>query len=160
MVANYATPPIIVVDDDDPFILSQLISSLEQARYQVLEATDGNQALDLYRCYHPDLMLLNADLPGISGLACCRFIRFLRAAAVQVAQAKLPSRPEHQLAFTTQVMIFPIVLTLPYGDPDLARLALAAGASGYVPKPLDMPALQQQLKACFTRAQALDLNTA
>jgi DNA-binding response OmpR family regulator len=160
MMANYATPPIIVVADDDPVILCQLISCLEQERYQVLEATDGNQALELYRCYHPDLMLLNADLPGVSGLASCRLIRFLQAAVVQKAQATLSPETEYAPAFIAQVMAFPILLTLPDADADLVRLAFAAGASGYLPKPLDMSALRQQLRACFTRGQVLDLERA
>ncbi len=50
-------PSLILVIDDDLVIRFQLRQALTQQGYQILEATDGKDGLDLFTRYHPDIIL-------------------------------------------------------------------------------------------------------
>jgi signal transduction histidine kinase/DNA-binding response OmpR family regulator len=60
------TPTILVVDDDTP-IRSLLRQELGDAGYQVKEAANGKEALDLVRVSKPDLIILDVMMPEING---------------------------------------------------------------------------------------------
>jgi CheY-like chemotaxis protein len=57
----------ILVADDDPDILSIVSMSLETQGYTVYKATNGREAVDLARQYHPDLILMDMMMPIVSG---------------------------------------------------------------------------------------------
>ena len=59
-------PTILVVDDDTP-IRSLLNQELSDAGYQVKEAADGKEALDMVRISKPDLIILDVMMPEING---------------------------------------------------------------------------------------------
>src|SRR4051812_49776687 len=59
--------PVILIADDDPEILTMLGIRLSKKGYQVLEAVDGNQTINLARKHHPDLVLLDGMMPGKNG---------------------------------------------------------------------------------------------
>ena len=65
----------ILVVDDEPTIRELAEELLTSAGYNVLMATDGRQALDLARKEHPDLILLDLVMPGISGIGVVQEIR-------------------------------------------------------------------------------------
>jgi DNA-binding response OmpR family regulator len=102
----------VLIVDDEPNIVQLVRITLEDNRVQVLEAADGTTALDRAAAFHPDLVLLDVDLPDVSGLEICR---------------KLKQDP--QLARTKVVM-----LTAAAQREDVAR-GLAAGADEYLTKP-------------------------
>ena len=56
----------ILVADDDPDILSIVSMSLETQGYTVYKATNGREAVDLAREHHPDLILMDIQLPEVS----------------------------------------------------------------------------------------------
>jgi CheY-like chemotaxis protein len=60
-------PTILVVDDDDT-IRTMLIDILESAGYQVVSASDGQEAIDLYRSTPADLVLTDLVMPNKEGL--------------------------------------------------------------------------------------------
>src|SRR5271170_6647359 len=62
----------VLVVDDTPETLHLLTDTLDQAGYTVLIATDGEAALDLVDQITPDLVLMDAIMPGISGFETCR----------------------------------------------------------------------------------------
>ncbi|HSF42475.1 MAG TPA: response regulator, partial [Thermoanaerobaculia bacterium] len=65
---------ILVVDDD--LELSGLISyALRQAGYLVVESGDGKAALAAFEREEPNLVILDVNLPRLSGLEVCRQIR-------------------------------------------------------------------------------------
>ena len=65
---------VLVVDDDAKTV--ELVKLyLNRDGYRVLTAGDGNEALRLARENHPDLIVLDLMLPGISGLEVCRILR-------------------------------------------------------------------------------------
>jgi DNA-binding response OmpR family regulator len=65
---------ILVVDDDAP-LRALVCSLLESAGYRALEATTGEEALQLTTREQPRLVVLDVVLPGISGYQVCRSLR-------------------------------------------------------------------------------------
>ena len=62
----------VLVVDDTPETLSLLTDTLDQAGFTVLIATDGESALHLVDQVTPDLVLMDALMPGISGFETCK----------------------------------------------------------------------------------------
>jgi len=75
-----ADNPILVVDDN-PVITKLLGAMLKSAGYQVVQADSGQQALDILETLLPGLILLDIDMPGLSGLETCRSIKENRRTA-------------------------------------------------------------------------------
>lgn len=65
---------ILIADDDDSLRLL-LQATLRDARYEIMEATGGVQALALREKHQPDLVILDIAMPGLSGLEVCRMIK-------------------------------------------------------------------------------------
>lgn len=65
----------ILVVDDELDILRVVVFVLEKANYEVLEAVDGKEALDLIKEQTPDLILLDLRLPVIDGYEVCRRLK-------------------------------------------------------------------------------------
>jgi CheY-like chemotaxis protein len=69
-----ASATILVVDDEEP-LRDFLCIILEELGHHVLVATNGRQALELVRAYHPDLVISDVMMPGMSGVELCRTIK-------------------------------------------------------------------------------------
>lgn len=65
----------ILVVDDEPQIRRVMLTTLASQGYSVVEVRSGEEALEKVRDMRPDLILLDVNLPGISGLETCREIR-------------------------------------------------------------------------------------
>ena len=66
----------LLVVDDDPFIRRLITTTLEDvAEFRLLEAQDGNQALELANRHRPQIVLLDVDIPGTDGIEVCRALR-------------------------------------------------------------------------------------
>ncbi len=65
----------ILVADDDRYILSLMSEVLIRTDYEVVQATDGHQALKMAEEMSPDLMLLDVMMPGPDGIEVCRRIK-------------------------------------------------------------------------------------
>jgi DNA-binding NarL/FixJ family response regulator len=65
----------VLVVDDTPETLSLLTDTLDQAGFTVLIATDGESALHLVDQVTPDLVLMDARMPGISGFETCKRLK-------------------------------------------------------------------------------------
>jgi CheY-like chemotaxis protein len=59
--------PTVLVCDDEPVLRMLVRGALAEAEYTVLEARDGDEALERVRTDHPDLILLDMMMPGRSG---------------------------------------------------------------------------------------------
>ena len=71
----------ILVIDDDGFYRGVIRRILEDGGHQVLETEDGREAVDLYRQFHPDVVVTDIFMPGMDG---GEVIRALRAVDNQV----------------------------------------------------------------------------
>ncbi len=98
--------------------------TLDNGVYQIIEASDGHEALDLAREHHPDLVLLDVMLPDVSGMDVCR---------------KIKADPD--LSSTTVVMLTARAQTTDVGD------AEEAGADGYFTKPFSPIALTRKVES-------------
>jgi putative two-component system response regulator len=73
--SHVATLNKILVVDDQPVIRQIARSTLQSQGYEILEASNGEDALDIAREELPDLVLLDVRMPGISGLDVCRTLK-------------------------------------------------------------------------------------
>jgi two-component system, OmpR family, KDP operon response regulator KdpE len=74
-VSNAMENTTILVIDDEPQIRRVLRTTLCNAGYTLIEANNGPEAVELFCREHPDLILLDVNIPGLSGLEVCRKIR-------------------------------------------------------------------------------------
>ncbi|MBN1680507.1 MAG: response regulator [Anaerolineae bacterium] len=65
----------ILIAEDEPDILLLIKRKLTSAGYEVLAAEDGEQALDIAQSHDLDLLLLDVDLPGLTGLQVCETVK-------------------------------------------------------------------------------------
>jgi len=65
----------ILIADANHARRSLLRATLNDPRYQIIEASGGVQALALREVHRPDLVILDESMPGISGVEVCRAIK-------------------------------------------------------------------------------------
>ncbi|GMR09880.1 MAG: response regulator transcription factor [Anaerolineae bacterium] len=68
-------PRKILVVEDELEIIKLVRAYLEKAGYSVVAATDGQEALAVFRRERPNLVILDLNLPGMDGLDVCRALR-------------------------------------------------------------------------------------
>jgi two-component system KDP operon response regulator KdpE len=115
----------ILVVDDEPQIRRVMRTTLVAQGYEVSDARTGDEALELVRSEKYDLVLLDVNMPGISGIQTCREIRL---------GSDLPI----------------IMLTVRGAERDKVQ-ALDAGADGYLTKPFSMSELLARIRAVLRR---------
>ena len=118
----------ILVVDDEPQIRRIMRTTLAGAGYEVEDAKTGEEALEKLRDYHPDLILLDMNMPGMGGLAACREIRAGTGVGI-------------------------IMLTVRNTEADKVE-ALDAGADDFVNKPFSTPELLARIRAALRRVPA------
>src|SRR4051812_26662872 len=104
-------------------------TTLTAAGYEVEDAKTGEEALDKLRGFRPDLILLDVNMPGMSGLEACRALRSGSEVAI-------------------------IMLTVRNSERDKVE-ALDAGADDFVTKPFSTPELMARIRAALRRVPAL-----
>jgi two-component system KDP operon response regulator KdpE len=116
----------ILVVDDEPQIRRMMRATLTSSGHQVDEARTGEEALEKFREFLPDLVLLDLNMPGMGGLEACKSIR---------AGSDVPI----------------IILTVRNTEKEKDE-ALDAGADDYVSKPFGMQELLARIRAALRRA--------
>jgi two-component system, cell cycle response regulator DivK len=114
----------ILIVDDHPTNLKLARVLLAAEGYEVRTAEDAAQALAVLQNFHPRLILMDIQLPGMDGLALTR---------------RLKADPA-----TRDILIIALTAYAMKGDDERA---MAAGCDGYVPKPIDtrtLPAVLAQ----------------
>ena len=112
---------LLVEDFDDTRLMMKLW--LQKKGYRVIEAENGEQAIELAQREHPDLIIMDMMMPGLGGLDATRQIR------------------EYQSLRQT-----PIVAVSAYGADEYRERALDAGCNEYVPTPFEPEALSQLIE--------------
>ena len=72
---KYEERPIVVLADDDPSIRLMVRHVLESEDFDIIEASDGLEAIKAVEKHHPALILLDAVMPGIDGFTTCQQIK-------------------------------------------------------------------------------------
>jgi DNA-binding response OmpR family regulator len=117
----------ILVVDDDMELLGLIGFALRQAGYLVIDAADGGAALTAFEREQPDLVILDVNLPVLSGFEVCRRIR---------AEAATPI----------------MMLTVRSSEEDQVH-GLDGGADDYLTKPFSPRTLLARVRALLRRAE-------
>ncbi|HEY0939984.1 MAG TPA: response regulator transcription factor [Steroidobacter sp.] len=120
----------VLVVDDTPETLSFLTDTLDQAGFTVLIATDGDSALELVDQITPDLVLMDAVMPGIDGFEACRRLK----------REKLLSH-------------LPVIFMTGLSDTEHVVEGLAAGGVDYVTKPIVIDELLARIRVHLANAR-------
>jgi len=127
--------PTLLVVDDEPEIGALVARIFEKRGYRVLCASDGAEALERIESDRPDLVVLDLNLPKVSGWEVCRRLRS------DPATAKIPI----------------IMLTAAHANIDDALIGLGLGADEYVAKPFVKAVLLHNVERLLGRPLTSDV---
>ncbi|MEG0852791.1 MAG: response regulator transcription factor [Angelakisella sp.] len=122
----------VLIVDDEPHIMELLRMNMRQNGYDCLCVASGEDALTAVRAYHPDVVLLDVMLPGISGLEVCR----------QIKQDKALVR-------------IPVLLLTARSEENDRVTGLDVGADDYICKPFSIRELLARINAAIRRTAEL-----
>jgi two-component system, OmpR family, response regulator len=118
---------ILLVDDEDS-VQKLLAYPLERDGFRVLQARDGQEALERFASEHVDLVVLDVMLPKLDGLEVCKRLR---------AESEVP------------------IIMLTARDDELDKvLGLELGADDYITKPFSIREFRSRVRALLRRASA------
>jgi DNA-binding NarL/FixJ family response regulator len=120
----------VLVVDDTPETLGFLTDTLDHAGFTVLIATDGDSALDLVDQITPDLVLMDAVMPGMNGFEACRKLK----------REKLLSH-------------LPVIFMTGLSETEHVVEGLAAGGVDYVTKPIVIDELLARIRVHLANAR-------
>ena len=123
--------PVILIADDDRDILELVSLALERDGYELVLASNGEEALALARTRPPSLAVLDVMMPRLDG---CEVTRRLRA--------------------DEATRTLPVVLLSAFADELQAARGLAAGADAYVKKPFSPRELSAQVASLLQAPRA------
>lgn len=117
----------VLVVEDEINLREPLVYLLQKEGYDVIEAEDGNTAVELFHSHTPDILLLDLMLPGLSGNEVCRQIR---------TSSEVP------------------IIMLTAKDAEIDKVVgLELGADDYVTKPYSTRELLARMKAVLRRGR-------
>lgn len=133
MVEASGTRDIALVVDDSPESLSMLIEAIETAGMTALVARDGMSALGLVERVVPDIVLLDAVMPGIDGFETCR---------------RLKARPK--------IAAVPVIFMTGLSDTNHVVEGLKAGGVDYLTKPIKPDELVARIAIHLANARMVE----
>ena len=126
---NQNLPKVLVVEDEKSFV-EALKVGLDREGFDVKVAEDGLMALELFRTFKPDLILLDVMLPKISGLDVCKEIR---------TESKVP-----------------IIMVTAKSEEIDTVVGLEVGADDYVTKPYRLREVVARMRSLLRRSNWSD----
>jgi DNA-binding response OmpR family regulator len=118
----------VLLVDDEPIVREVVARYLRREGFETIEAGDGDTARDLVESARPALVVLDVMMPGMDGLALCRWIR---------ARSDLP-----------------VILLTARGEETDRIVGLELGADDYVTKPFSPRELAARVKTVLRRSAA------
>ena len=123
----------VLIVDDEPDIVQLLTITLRSEGFRLLSANDGAAALAIARAERPDLILLDWNMPGASGLDVCRALR---------------AEPDRHLRET------PVVLVTGQAEAEDTAAGFAAGVTDYMTKPFKPAHVVSRVHAWLLRGRS------
>jgi two-component system alkaline phosphatase synthesis response regulator PhoP len=123
----------ILIADDEPDILEIIQYNLRNEGYEVVTAKNGNEAIEMAKKFHPDLIILDIMMPGKNGIEVCNILRL-------------------QPTFNDTLIIFLTALS----DEGSEVKGLETGADDYLTKPISPKVLVSKVNALFRRINKED----
>jgi DNA-binding response OmpR family regulator len=121
----------VLVTDDEPTTRMLVKLLLEREQFDVVEATCGEEGIEVAVRERPDVVLMDLNMPGIDGFEAIRRLR-------------------RQMVFST----LPIIVLTAEEGPDVQRRVLELGADDYIVKPFQPADLVARVQAVFRRVAA------
>ncbi|MFH1627735.1 MAG: response regulator [Pseudomonadota bacterium] len=121
----------ILVVEDSPLNMELVTDILEVHGYEVLQAGDAQTGIDMAVRNHPDLILMDVQLPGMDGLA-----------AIKVLKGHTGTSTIPVVALSAHAMV---------GDREKAE---AAGCNGYIVKPIDTRQFPKEVASFLNSAKS------
>ena len=118
--------PTVLLAEDSEDVHNVLSLELRQRGCRVITVADGREAVERALTAHPDLILMDLNLPRLDGLAATELIR------------------EHG-----EMDAVPIIAVTAFDTYGIAEAALEAGCQAYLLKPLDPDALERALRSAL-----------
>jgi two-component system chemotaxis response regulator CheY len=120
----------VLIVDDDPFIRKLVATTLgDVGDYELVEACDGLEALELARTESPEIVFLDIDMPELDGIEACRRLRELpEAAGSTIVMLTAAATSEAERA--AEVAGADLFLTKPFSPLELLRLVDELGGNG------------------------------
>jgi signal transduction histidine kinase/CheY-like chemotaxis protein len=128
--------PLILIVEDNELNINTISSYLSAKGYRPIVAQDGQSAIEMTELLHPDLILMDIQMPGMDGLE---------------AIARIRQNPH-----LAEIPIVALTALAMEGD---REKCLAAGANEYIPKPVKLKQLNVTIKQ-FLTASKTDISTA
>ncbi len=123
-------PPLILIVDDDDLVRSLLCEKILEDGYQIVTASNGEEALIIYQEIQPDVVLMDGIMPAMDGFECCE---------------QLQQLPGGDLT--------PVLMITGLDDNSSLDRAYAVGAADYITKPIHWAVLRQRVKRLLNQAQ-------
>jgi len=117
---------ILIADDESSIRL--MVGSMLSKDYLVLEASDGQEAIDIARAQRPDLILMDIMMPNVDGYSACHAIKKDRITSA-----------------------IPVVMVTALGQELNQKFARQTGADGYVTKPFSLQSLRDVISQFLNR---------
>lgn len=158
---------LILVIDDDPIMRRLIRFSMEKDAYEVTEAGNGQEGLEIFWQQVPDIVLLDFMMPVMNGLDFCRQLKSMVAQQNELLQSKeTPGDPEEEgystLAMVSHepserllssIMRTPILMITALDDDESVTQAFEAGATDFIAKPINWAILRQRVKHLIQQAR-------
>ncbi len=125
-------PSLILVVDDDPMIRLLTQQALDDAAFEVIQAENGKDALEIFEAYKPDLILCDVMMPQIDGFELCTSIRAMK-----------------------QGVNVPIVMLTGLNDGKSIQHAFSVGATDFCEKPVNWELLPYKLNYVLRASSTL-----
>jgi CheY-like chemotaxis protein/phosphoribosyl 1,2-cyclic phosphodiesterase len=117
---------LILVADDDEDLRVLARKALKRGGHSVIEAANGAEALEQIALRHPDLLVLDLNMPGMDGFEVLRRLREAGGADS-----------------------LPVIVLTAHGDEASAQSSFALGATDFLAKPFTPPQLDARVRSCF-----------
>ena len=127
---KYDEKPVIVLADDDPSIRLMIRHVLESEEYDIVEASDGIEAIQAVEKHHPAAILLDAVMPGLDGFTTCKQIK--------------------DKGFTD----VPVMMITGLDDDASVERAYEVGAIDFITKPIKWAVLKHRVRGVVARVVA------
>ncbi|MCG6938658.1 MAG: EAL domain-containing protein [Gammaproteobacteria bacterium] len=127
---KYEEKPVVVLADDDPSIRLMVRHVLESEEFDIVEASDGLEAIKAVEKHHPALILLDAVMPGIDGFTTCQQIK--------------------DKGYTD----IPVMMITGLDDDASVERAYEVGAIDFITKPIKWAVLKHRVKSVVAKVIA------
>lgn len=114
----------VLVVDDDRGVLELIKTALEQSDYETEVCEDENDVKIALSKFRPDIVLMDASMPGLDGISLCR-----------------------QLKHTPSTADVPVIIITAYSDEKTRHDAFLFGADEFISKPFDVKDLLKKIES-------------